>query len=450
MEPLKQTWRFLKWRFGLSHDKNEAEVIIDSISKGIEFRGVNVWVLVFAVFLASIGLNVNSTAVIIGAMLISPLMGPIMGIGLGLGIFDFDLVKSAAKNLAIMVVVSLTASSLYFLLSPLNQAQSELLSRTAPTIWDVLIALFGGLAGIVASASKEKGNVIPGVAIATALMPPLCAAGFGLARGDLLFFSGAFYLFCINAVFISVSTFLVVRLLKLPARSYPDPRIGRRIRNGITVIVLVTILPSMYIAYLTVRKVVFEQRVAEFVRDEFRFDGALVLAQRTDYENNSLDITLIGKRIPQKTLDELKGKRSHYSLADLDIHVHQGLGDTTVPLDVDRIKSQITEDLLSRNEAMLSDKDKTIAALQDELSTYRKNIVPVKDIAEEMKTLNENLLELSIYNTVSFNVAKNESDTVMTALGKFKSRPSRKETERLTTWLKTRTHADTLRFIITN
>lgn len=185
---IKELLVFLRHRLSLEEDNADPQETIDYIRKGIEFRGTNVWILVFAIFVASIGLNMNSAAVIIGAMLISPLMGPIMGIGMGIGINDFELIKKAAKNLGLMVGISVATSSLYFFLSPISDAQSELLARTQPTIWDVLIALFGGLAGIVAGSRKEKSNAIPGVAIATALMPPLCTAGFGLATGNMSFF----------------------------------------------------------------------------------------------------------------------------------------------------------------------------------------------------------------------------------------------------------------------
>ena len=161
-------------------------------------------------------------------MLISPLMGPIMGLGLGLGIYDFELIKKSLKNLTIAVVISLTTSSLYFLLTPLREAQSEILARTYPTIWDVFIAFLGGLAGIIAITRKDKGNAIPGVAIATALMPPLCTAGYGIASGNFLFFLGSFYLFFINSVFISLSTFLIVRFLKFPQINFVDLKLEKK------------------------------------------------------------------------------------------------------------------------------------------------------------------------------------------------------------------------------
>ena len=210
----KQIRDFFVRNFDVRQEKEDELETIESIKKGIEFKGTNLWVLIFATFVASLGLNTNSTAVIIGAMLISPLMGPIMGFGLGLGISDFDLIKRSFRNFATATVFSVITSTLFFLISPISEAQSELLARTQPTVYDVLIAFFGGLAGIVASSTKSKGNVIPGVAIATALMPPLCTAGFGLASGNLYYFFGAFYLYFINTVFISLATYVVVRLLK--------------------------------------------------------------------------------------------------------------------------------------------------------------------------------------------------------------------------------------------
>lgn len=205
-------------KFKLLTEKEDYKTVVTNIENGVVFRGTNLWVLIFAIFVASLGLNVNSTAVIIGAMLISPLMGPIMGIGLGMGINDISLLRKAIYNFLVATSVALATSTVFFLLSPLSDAHSEILARTAPNIYDVLIAFFGGLAGILATSSRHKGNVIPGVAIATALMPPLCTAGYGLATLQLSFFFGAFYLFIINTVFIALATFIIVRLLHFPLK----------------------------------------------------------------------------------------------------------------------------------------------------------------------------------------------------------------------------------------
>ena len=205
-------------KFKLLEEKEDYVAVINQLEKGVVFRGTNLWVLIFAIFVASLGLNVNSTAVIIGAMLISPLMGPIMGLGLGMGINDVALLKKALYNFLVAAGVALATSTLFFTLSPINEAHSEILARTSPNIYDVLIALFGGLAGMLATSSKNKGNVIPGVAIATALMPPLCTAGYGLATFQFQFFFGAFYLFIINTVFIALATFFVVKFLRFPLK----------------------------------------------------------------------------------------------------------------------------------------------------------------------------------------------------------------------------------------
>ena len=190
--------------FDLESELDNLDKIHENIVKDIAIKGTNLWILMFAIIVASVGLNMNSTAVIIGAMLISPLMGPINGMGYSIATYDFALLRLSVKNFSFAVIASLIASTTYFALSPISTAYSELLARTSPSIYDVLIALFGGTAGIIAITSKQKGNVIPGVAIATALMPPLCTAGYGLATGQLDFFFGALYLFTINTVFIAL------------------------------------------------------------------------------------------------------------------------------------------------------------------------------------------------------------------------------------------------------
>ena len=248
---------YLKGILDPSGDREGEAQTVENICSGINFKGSNLWVLIFAIFIASLGLNVNSTAVIIGAMLISPLMGPIMGIGLGLGINDFELIKKAFRNLAIATVFGILTSTFYFLISPLNEARSELLARTTPTIYDVLIAFFGGMAGIVASSTRLKGNVIPGVAIATALMPPLCTAGFGLASGNFSYFFGAFYLYVINSVFIAFATTLGVKLMHFSKKSFVDKVREKKVQQLVYTILFLTVVPSVYIKYNIVRTNIF-------------------------------------------------------------------------------------------------------------------------------------------------------------------------------------------------
>jgi uncharacterized hydrophobic protein (TIGR00271 family) len=229
----------------IESELEDYEKIHNSIERDLIFKGTNLWILVFAIVVASVGLNMNSTAVIIGAMLISPLMGPINGIGYSIATYDFKLFRKALKNFSFAVITGLTASGVYFFLSPVSTAHSELLARTSPTIYDVLIALFGGLAGILATTSRQKGNVIPGVAIATALMPPLCTAGYGLATLQYDFFFGALYLFTINAVFIGISAVVMSRLLKFPLRTIVEPVQRKRINSIISAVIIITLIPSI-------------------------------------------------------------------------------------------------------------------------------------------------------------------------------------------------------------
>ena len=246
--------------FNLTHDQAHPDKIDATIRANTRVTGTNMWVLMFAIAVSSIGLNVNSTAVVIGAMLISPLMGPIVGMGYGLAVGDTALIRQAMRNIIIFVVISVITATLYFLLTPLEDAQSELLARTQPTLWDVLIAFFGGSAGIVALTRKEGGNAIPGVAIATALMPPLCTAGYGLAHGNWHYFLGASYLFAINCVFIAFSTLLFSKLLKLPRRGLVKESKRRLHSIIITAVVLAVMIPSGYMASGLVRQEIFKTR----------------------------------------------------------------------------------------------------------------------------------------------------------------------------------------------
>ena len=315
----KQIMDFFVRNFDVRQEKEDELETIESIKKGIEFKGTNLWVLIFATFVASLGLNTNSTAVIIGAMLISPLMGPIMGFGLGLGISDFDLIKRSFRNFATATVFSVITSTLYFLISPISEAQSELLARTQPTVYDVLIAFFGGLAGIVASSTKSKGNVIPGVAIATALMPPLCTAGFGLASGNLYYFFGAFYLYFINTVFISLATYVVVRLLKYPKKVFLDKQREKIVTRYVGIIVFFTIVPSLFLSYNLIRSSYFNERVRTFVTEELSFPNTQILSKViTDTsEKKEVKVVLIGQTVPDEMIANAKAKMPKYGLKNV-------------------------------------------------------------------------------------------------------------------------------------
>lgn len=289
MEQNNTMWQMIKTRFNALPDKEDEKETINQISSGVYFRGSNLWVLIFAIFIASLGLNTNSTAVIIGAMLISPLMGPIIGMGLAIGINDLELLKSSIKNYMVATVISVLTATIYFVITPLTEAQSELLARTSPTLYDVLIALCGGAAGILALSTKGKGNVIPGVAIATALMPPLCTAGYGLAVGNLYYFFGAFYLFFINTVFICLATYIGVRMLKFTPKTFLDRTRMKKVQRYIITLVVLTMLPAAYMTVHIIKRSIYDNSAAKFVKNELTFSGTQIISQNLNEKDKRLN-----------------------------------------------------------------------------------------------------------------------------------------------------------------
>lgn len=310
--------------FKLNTEKEDYQTVIGNIEKDVVFKGTNLWLLVFAIFIASLGLNVNSTAVIIGAMLVSPLMGPIMGLGLGMAINDLALLKKSLFNYLLAAGVGLATSTIYFLLSPLDEAHSEILARTSPNIYDVLIALFGGFAGILATSSKQKGNVIPGVAIATALMPPLCTAGFGLATLNIDFFFGAFYLFLINTVFIALATLVTTRFLNFPYKHLPEKKDELKAHRIVWGLVLLTLLPSIYFGYDIVQQNKFKQKVKTFIDNEAVFPNDYLLNKNIDSKNKTISLTYGGQYIEENEIALLKSKLSKYNLNKATLEIRQG------------------------------------------------------------------------------------------------------------------------------
>ena len=394
--------------FDVRQEKEDEQETIDSIKKGVEFKGTNLWVLIFATFIASLGLNTNSTAVIIGAMLISPLMGPIMGFGLGLGISDFELIKRSFRNFAIATVFSVITSFIYFLISPISEAQSELLARTQPTLYDVLIAFFGGLAGIVASSTKSKGNVIPGVAIATALMPPLCTAGFGLATGNLYYFFGAFYLFFINSVFISLATYLVVRVLKYPKKVFLDKDHEKRVTRYVGIIVIFTIVPSLFLSYRLVKTTYFNQQVLNYVNTELAFPNTQILSKTitNTSDKKEIKVVLIGDNVSDSTIESARNRLPNYGLKDVSLVVQQGFSEQET--DINKLKSLLMQDLYKNSEQVLRTQAMQIDSLQRELKSYHDDRLLAEQIKPEVKVLFPFVREISCTHTCLIPV---DSDT---------------------------------------
>lgn len=311
--------------FSLESELENQDSMYDEIKKGIIFKGTNLWILIFAIIVASVGLNINSTAVIIGAMLISPLMGPINGMGYSIATYDFELFKKSIKNFSFAILASLVTSTVYFALSPVSTAHSELLARTSPTIYDVLIALFGGLAGIVAISSKQKGNVIPGVAIATALMPPLCTAGYGLATGQFSFFFGAFYLFTINTIFIAIASVWISQLLKFPIRTIVDEVQKKKIKRIITLVITIVLLPSIFFGYKLVQQEEFLQKANLYVSNVSLFEGNYLLKHDIDAKSHKITLVYGGSLLSDKQKNNIITKSKDFNLDKATILVEQGL-----------------------------------------------------------------------------------------------------------------------------
>lgn len=335
----KQIQQFLNI-FDLRSELEDYETIHNEIEKGIQFKGTNLWILMFAIVVASVGLNMNSTAVIIGAMLISPLMGPINGLGYSLATYDFSLFRRSFKNFMYAVGVSLLTSALYFFLSPVNEAHSELLARTSPTIYDVLIALFGGLAGIVAISSKLKGNVIPGVAIATALMPPICTAGYGLATLQFNFFFGALYLFAINTVFIAFAALIVCQYLKLPINNIIDPDRKKQVNRAITAIILITAIPSVYFGYQLVQNENFNQNAEHFVNQVSVVEGNYLQKNSINTSSKNVELVYSGYGLSERLIDSIKQLAATNGIDTVKLKIRQGFEATLVQENTRRFQSE--------------------------------------------------------------------------------------------------------------
>lgn len=363
-------------------DHIDTDAAARSIRSNVAFRGPNVWILAFSIIIASVGLNVNSTAVIIGAMLISPLMGPIIGIGLGLGVNDTKLIRVGLKNLLVMVGISLMASFLYFLMTPLKLANpTELLSRTNPTIYDVIIALFGGAAGLLEISRKEKGTVLSGVAIATALMPPLCTAGYGLASGHISYFFGALMLFIINGVFIIIATYLMSKILGFPEYEFLDAKQARRTRSLVTLVFVLVTIPSTLSAITMIRSNKFAQDAERFVSENKMLDSGYIY----DYDIDTHKGGKISLYIAGNMLDENEKSRLRLSAKDhgidperVEFYAHQIAPNENGSAD------KLVRDIYARTDSEIGKRDAQIRMLEMELSKYKQKEIPYTQISREI------------------------------------------------------------------
>lgn len=438
-------WRIAKRFFNALPDKTDETATVEQISDGVTFRGANLWVLIFAIFIACLGLNLNSTAVIIGAMLISPLMGPIIGMGLAVGRADLELLKRSLTNYGVSTVISVLTAALYFQLTPLTEAQSELLARTSPTLYDVLIALFGGAAGILALSTGGKGNVIPGVAIATALMPPLCTAGYGLAMGEWSFFFGACYLFFINTVFIALATYLGVRLLQFKPKQFVDKARLAVVNRYIAVIVVVTMLPAVYMTTQIIRQSVFENHVKQFVKQELNHPGTRILSEQADRETKTLDVVALGAALPNEMIEAARQRLADYQLADYQLNVIQGAQSDSLLLARNNAGTQ--QSLSGQDQQHLVLQTERVAQLERETADYRRLDALAREIAGEVKAVCPKVESIGLSKITETPVDSGAVRSYVLAVANSRTPLPATDRDRLAQWLKVRTQADSLRLV---
>lgn len=427
----------------LDDDAADQQMVVDGIRSGVEFRGAKLWILVLAIFVASLGLNTNSAAVIIGAMLISPLMGPIIGMGMGLGIYDFDLLQRSVRNYLVATLFSVLTATVYFLITPFSEAQSELLARTSPTIYDVLIALCGGLAGIIALGSKSQrtGNVIPGVAIATALMPPLCTVGFGLATGSWNYALGALYLFVINTIFISAATFVGARwIMRYRVVSNLDKQKQKRTRIIMGIIIICTIIPSLLLTTNMVRESYFKQNVTRFISQEMRWNNTQVISHKINFSNNSFNVVLIGAEVDSTALAQMRDRLQYYGLKGTEVQVTQ----TAFGLNEDDLRDMLTQnnDAIHNNEVVIAQQMNEIMELKRQLAPYQQVDELSRDLYSELSTLYPDLQYLRMGHGVCVNDTTSTKEVVLLITSPRAVKPA--DQQRLTDWIRQRTHIEDL------
>ena len=441
---------FIRRLLSLRNDKVPEEETIASIKASVEFRGANLWILIFAIFVASLGLNTNSAAVIIGAMLISPLMGPIMGMGLGVGINDFELLKRAFRSFATATICSVLTATFYFAITPIDEAQSELLARTSPTIYDVLIALFGGLAGIVAlcSTGQRGGNVIPGVAIATAIMPPLCTTGFGIATGNWIYAAGAFYLYLINSIFISLATFIGVNIFDFKKKVFVDKQREKRVKHIIVTIAVLTMLPSTLLTYMLVRENFFTSKANNFVAQVVTSEQTQVIAKEVDYHTKEIRLVTIGEEIPEKELTRMKSQMENFGLEDAKLSIVQG----TKNLSASELKTMLNDPAsrqADKNAQLLANEQQRADKLQKELDVYKKTELQAQSISAEMATLFPEAARVSIARTFSYAVSDSlQKDSLTLVSLTLKKKLNTETREKMEEWLKTRLKTPDMKLIV--
>ena len=418
-------------------DEIDYENASASIRKNIAFKGTNVFILVCAIIIASVGLNVNSIPVIIGAMLVSPVMGPILGFGLGLGTEDTDLVKNSLKNFGVMVGISILASALFFLLSPLSLANpSELLARTRPTIYDVLIALFGGLAGIIETSRKDKGSVITGVAIATALMPPLCTVGYGISiwKGSVIF--GALYLFLINSVFIALATFAAVKYFRFPIVEATSETKKHLPKAAVYIILLIVIVPSFITAVSVIKENNFTIHAERLVAENKNLGKCFIYDHKATYSPKApkLELFLAGEALTDEAKKEFYKNAEEYGITRSQIVFHEDA--TSMRQDIS--ETEMMKGFLEHSDQQIKALNDSIDKLAATLNEYKTKEIPVGDISKELFTQYPNITKVSLSSGAAVNASDSTNTEQIIAFITTQEPMPAENHDRIERWLKVR------------
>ncbi len=427
-------------------EDTDKELTITKIKAGIPVRSHNAWVLIFSIFIASIGLNVSSTAVVIGAMLVSPLMGPILGLGLSIGINDIDTLKRSLVNLGVMVIISIGTSFLFFSIPLFQEETPEIIARTAPDVRDVLIALAGGLALIIAlSRRSEMTNTLAGIAIATALMPPLCTAGFGLATWNLEYFFGALFLFVINAIFIALATFMVVKILRFPMVKYIQQAKRKRISQMAGAVAALIIGFSVFQFYKLFQKNQYNLNAEHFIAELHKKTGAGIISTKVDYNDRFIEIVVLGSNINDEQKTIWSNKMAEFGIPNSSLIIHQDNKSSLLQDEINTIKNSYVKNqsLIASKDELLQQKNAMIIEKDRQLKKFQKRQIPFLQLSKEAKIIYNNLDKLSYATKLETNF--NSVDTLVVFEAKWNdSIPVNKQTEQLKEWLQTRLSNNTI------
>lgn len=422
---------------------------IEDIKENISMKGHTAWVLVFSILIASIGLNVSSTAVVIGAMLISPLMGPILGVGVSIGINDIDTLRRSLINLGVMVGLSLSTSFIFFLIPIFRNETPEILARTAPDVRDVFIAIAGGLALIIALSRRSKQtNTIAGVAIATALMPPLCTAGYGLATWNLAYFGGAMFLFTINTIFIALAAFVIVKFLKFPVVKYLNSTKRRRIAQTASTVAIIVFAASIYMFFNLFKQNQFKQAARQLIKD-LKSDGISIIDERDkniDYNHKKVTIFIYGNKLNKEERDKWKAKLPKYGLAGTKLIFQQGIDDSDIRNKVKNLTDlyALNQEIISSRDESIKEKEDKIKLLETEISKYYKEQIPFTQVSKEAQVLFNGLAQIGYAKFVTTNFKTSDTLSVFDTKWHDSIPNTNLQEIQLKKWLKTRLKLDTL------